>query len=120
MKPAERCQALQLRRDGTSYQDIRRQLGVAKSTLWRWLKVEGLVETQPQRLTELRRAAQRRGAEAVRAKYVAHTQALIAHARQQVGRLSWRELWILGIALYWAEGTKQKAHNVAQRVVFTN
>lgn len=31
------------------------RLGITKSTLWRWLKAEGVVETHPQRLTEWKR-----------------------------------------------------------------
>ncbi len=34
--------------------------------------------------------------------------------------VSLRDLWMIGVSLYWAEGTKQKPYNVAQRVVFTN
>lgn len=29
-------------------------------------------------------------------------------------------LWCIGIALYWAEGAKQKPHNVSQKVAFSN
>lgn len=112
--------ALALRRSGAGYADILREVRVAKSTLWRWLKAEGLVETQPQRLTELRRAAQRKGAAAVRAKHLAETDAILERARRDVDRINVRELWLIGIALYWAEGTKQKPHNPTQRVVFTN
>ena len=54
MKATQRLDAIQLRRNGVGYQAILGQLGVAKSTLWRWLKAEGLVETQLQQLTELR------------------------------------------------------------------
>lgn len=118
--PAKFDRALALRRNGARYHDILRDVGVAKSTLWRWLKAEGLVETQPQRLTELRRVAQRKGAAAVRAKYLAETAAILERARKDVGRISERELWLIGVALYWAEGTKQKPHNPTQRVAFTN
>ena len=119
-KVSERTEALQLRRQGKSYHDLVQQFGIAKSTLWRWLKAEGLVEAQPQRLTELRRLAQRKGTAAVRAKYLATTKAIIEQAKTEIGHLSQRDLLLFGVALYWAEGTKQKPHNIAQRVTFTN
>ena len=58
LKQDQRLEAIRLRRHNLTSQDILCRLPVAKSTLWRWLKAEGLVETQPQRLTELRRLAQ--------------------------------------------------------------
>lgn len=58
---SEKARAIHLRKDGVSYGSILTQVSVAKSTLWRWLKAAGLVETQPQRLTELRRIAQTEG-----------------------------------------------------------
>ena len=38
---AKRAGAIQLRQNGATYQGILEQLGMAKSTLWRWLKSEG-------------------------------------------------------------------------------
>ena len=120
MKRSERTDAIQLRRDGATYETIQRRLGVAKSTVWRWCRAEGLVEQELQRLTELKRFAQRKGAAAVQAKYLAATRYVMQQAEQSVGRLSRRDLWLIGAALYWAEGTKQKPHNISQRVTFTN
>ena len=120
MKRSEQQDALNWRRQGISYEDIRTRLGIAKSTLWRWLKADGLVETQSQRLTELKRQAQRKGAATVRAQYLSRTRAVKAQAHREFGSFSQRDLFVIGTALYWAEGTKQKPHNIAQRVVFTN
>ena len=120
MKRSERVEAIRLRRSGVSYSDITKRFSVAKSTVWRWLKAEGLVETSPQRLTELKRAAQRKGAAIVKANRVARTSAIIARAQQEIGALSHRDLWLLGLALYWAEGAKQKPRNVSASVIFAN
>src|SRR3989338_6403626 len=108
MKSTEREEALQLRRGGVTYQEIMQRLGVTKSTLWRWLKAEGLVETQPQKLTELKRMAQRKGAAVVKARRLARTQVILGRASGEIGDLSHRDLWLLGLAFYWAEGAKQK------------
>ena len=120
MKLAARASAIQFHREGQSYQEIQRQCGVAKSTVWRWLKAEGLVETQPQRLTELKRIAQRKGAAIVKANRIARTRAILEQASQDVGLLSRRDLWLMGLAFYWAEGSKQKPGNVSASVIFTN
>ena len=120
MKAAERADAIRLRHEGLRYSDLTRRFGVAKSTLWRWLKAEGLVETQPQRLTEMKRAAQQRGAAIVKARRLARTRAILEQASHEVGALSRRDVWLLGLALYWAEGSKQKPGNVSAGVIFTN
>ena len=120
MKQPERLEAVRLRRSGASYRDILTRNRVAKSTLWRWLKSDGLVATQPQRLTALRRAAQQKGAAAVKAARVARTHAILDQASREIEHLSRRDLWLLGLALYWAEGAKQKPGNVSAGVIFTN
>jgi hypothetical protein len=113
MKRHERIEALRLRRAGASYQAILSELGVARSTLWRWLKAEGLVETQPQRLTEARRQAQRKAATVNHERRLQRTQAIVEQAKRDIPSLSGRELFLIGVALYWAEGTKQKPHNIS-------
>lgn len=120
MKRSDRELAIQLRRDGVTYQDILQRLGMAKSTLWRWLKSEGFVETHPQRLTDLKRLAQQKGAAVVKARRIARTQAILEQASREVGALSLREWWLVGVALYWAEGSKQKPGDVSARVIFSN
>ncbi|MBI3323870.1 MAG: helix-turn-helix domain-containing protein [Candidatus Omnitrophica bacterium] len=121
MRRVERREAVQLRRDGVSYHELLGRFGIAKSTLWRWLRAEGLVATQPQRLTtELRRLAQQRGAAIVKARRIERSRVIIEEARGQVGSLSPRELWLIGTALYWAEGAKQKDATPSEGVVFSN
>ena len=120
MKRSERDEAIRLRREGVTYYDIMQRVGIPKSTLWRWLKAEGLVETQPQRLTELKRLAQQKGAAVVKARRIARTRAIMEQASGEIGVLSQRDLWLLGLALYWAEGSKQKPRNVSSGVIFTN
>ena len=120
MKRSERLTAVGLRRNGASYAELRQQFGMAKSTLWRWLKAEGLVETHPQRLTELKRIAQRKGAAVVKAQRLARTHTIMEEAAREISGLSQRDLWLLGLALYWAEGSKQKPGNVSASVIFTN
>ena len=119
-KRSERAQALELRRQGISYYEIMQRLDIAKSTLWRWLKSEGMVDPQYQHFTELKRIAQRKAVAVIKASRLARTRTTIEQAKAEVGDLSRRDLWLIGVVLYWAEGTKQKPHNVAQRVAFSN
>ena len=95
MNISQRTEAIRLRRHGVSYQAILSQLHVAKSTLWRWLKREGLVETQPQRLTDLKRLAQQKAAIVNHERRLRKTQELIEQARQTVGFLSERDLFLI-------------------------
>lgn len=41
-------------------------------------------------------------------------------AQSEIGSLSERELFLLGVGLYWAEGTKDKPHARRERVAFVN
>ena len=120
MKSTERTVALALRREGVSYQEIRSRLGIAKSTVWRWLKAEGLVENHPQQQTERRWRASQKAARLATERRIERTQRLINEASQRVGALSLRELWLVGITLYWAEGSKQKPTDVSRGIIFSN
>jgi len=117
-----RLAAIELRRSGATYQAIRGRFGIAKSTVWRWLKAEGLVDGQSQQYTERRLLAQKKAAETVRRIRVERTAKILAQARAEVGALSRRDLWLIGTGLYWAEGAKQKDRNgaVSEQVVFSN
>ena len=119
-KRPDRAEAVQLRRQGVTYQEIMRRLGLTKSTLWRWLKAEGLVDGQSQHYTERRLLAQKKAAETVHRLRVERTRATMSRAYQDIGLLTSRELQLIGAALYWAEGAKQKPHNIGQRVTFAN
>ena len=64
-------------------------------------------------------ASVRRGA-SLRARRTASKNHIIAQARAEIGRLSSRELLVLGVIAYWAEGTKSKPWNDKDYVAFTN
>ncbi len=121
-KPDERRRAIELRRLGLSYREIRQSIPVAKATLSLWLRSVGLARRQVQRLTEKRLAAGRRGAEKVhreRLERVRRTMAEAEHeAASRIQAGDW--LWLLGTALYWAEGEKPKEWARSPLVSFTN
>lgn len=121
-KPLEKQRAIELRRAGLSYREIRRQVPVAKATLSLWLRSVGLSKPQKQRLTVKRLLAARRGWEKLRKEKLARVAAIWEDAGQEAARwLAAREmLWLIGTVLYWAEGQKVKEWASRERFCFTN
>lgn len=121
-KPVEKRKAIELRTGGLSYNEIRRHVPVAKSTLSLWLRSVGLATPQRQRLTEKKLAAARRGGQKVHAERLARVRRIMAEAESEVQRRlgmgDW--LWLVGAVLYWGEGAKPKVWRSAQHVQFTN
>jgi len=120
LKPSERQLAIKLRKKGFTYSEILERVSVAKSTLSLWLRSVGLALPQKQRITKKRIQARLKGAAARRQKRILLTKKIHKMASQEIGNVSERELFLIGIALYWAEGTKQKEHNISQDVKFSN
>jgi len=119
-KLKEKEKAIQLRRNGLSYREILEQIPVAKSSLSLWLRSVKLAKRQKQRLTAKRLAAVIRGGAIKREKRIALTKEIKDKARKEIGKLSKRELFLIGVALYWAEGSKEKVHSPKSRVIFSN
>ena len=119
-KIKEKGKAITLRKKGFSYSEILKEIPVAKSTLSLWLRSVGLAKKQRQRLTEKRLNVLLRGAKAKKDQRLILTKEIKDKAKKEIGELSKRELWLIGTALYWAEGSKQKEHNVSQVVKFSN
>jgi hypothetical protein len=107
-KIKEKKLAIKLRKQGMVYSEILRKVPVAKSTLSLWLRSVGLAKQQRQRITKLRKEAQLKGAEARRRQRITSTNEIKSKARKEIKKISKRELWLIGIALYWAEGNKEK------------
>lgn len=119
-KEKEKRAAIKFRKQGFSYTEILEKVPVSKSTLSVWLKDIGLAQEQKQRFTEKRRLAQVKARETWRNIRVMKEAGIVASARKEIRKISRRELWLIGIVLYWAEGTKQKPHTVSQKVSFNN
>lgn len=121
-KDALRAEAVRLRADGRSVNQIAQQLGVAKSTAYQWVKHLPLDPDDA--------AAQRRRARAklmTDARWSAHRAAraearVPEHARgaAAVGVLDERDRLLLGAVLYWCEGAKSKPWRAQDRLMFVN
>lgn len=120
MKSSLKTQAIALRKQGLSYSEILEQIPVAKSTLSLWLRDVGLAKQQAQRLTERKRVAGLRGGQARKDARIKITEEIISAAVKDIGSISQRELFLIGVALYWAEGSKEKEHRVGSGVKFSN
>jgi len=109
-----------LRRQGLSYSEVLKQIPVAKSTLSLWLRSVGLSKRQRQRLTEKKLVAMRYGWLRQHQKRLELIKRINLEAATEFGKLKNNRLWLLGVALYWAEGTKEKESNIGQGVSFNN
>ncbi|MFA5766771.1 MAG: hypothetical protein WC919_02530 [Candidatus Paceibacterota bacterium] len=114
----EKEKAIKLRKQGFSYSEILKEIPVAKSTLSLWLRSVGLSQKQKQKLTKKKLAAALRGAQARRDHRLAITKEIKDKAIRDIGEISDRELWLIGAALYWAEGSKEK--NKSSALEFCN
>lgn len=112
--------AVALRREGNTYSEIMKIIPVAKSTLSEWLREVGMVKEVKQIFTEKRRLASLRGGQAKRRQRIEKSNKIFNTAEREIGKLTRRELWLLGIALYWAEGSKEKEGRPGSGVIFVN
>ena len=112
--------AIELRKLGKTYSEILEEIPVAKSTLTLWLREVGLGIRQKQRITQKRIEGQKRGAAAQKSKRIKKQTFLIENSQKEIGFISHRELWLIGVALYWAEGAKQKEYRPTSRTSFSN
>lgn len=119
-KKSEKILAISLRKEGKTYNEILTVVTVAKSTLSLWLRSVGLAEPQQQRITALKKAAQWNAAHAKRAIRVKRQSLIISNAEKEIVAVSDRELWLIGIALYWAEGSKEKSYSPGTQLSFSN
>ena len=112
--------AIKLRRQGKTYSEILSVLPVAKSTLAIWLNSVQLSKKQKQRITKERLAGSRRGGEAKKKQRKEKQKVLISKAKLEIGNLSKRELFLIGVVLYWAEGSKEKEYYPGSPLRFAN
>lgn len=112
--------AITLRKQGHSYSEILKEVSVAKSTLSLWLRSVGLAKKQKQIITAKRIAGALRGAKARKDQRIKTTNEIKEKAKKEIDIISKRDVWLIGIALYWAEGSKEKENGTKSGVKFSN
>ncbi|MBB5129515.1 transcriptional regulator with XRE-family HTH domain [Streptomyces albaduncus] len=113
-----RAMARDLRLQGWTYDQIEAELGCSRSSVSLW--VRDLPKPEPRYTPEERRTLMREGlARRREADREAHRRTKLG-ARQEIGDLTDRELFMAGVALYWAEGSKSKPYDRRERAIFVN
>ncbi|MEU7279260.1 hypothetical protein AB0A69_10855 [Streptomyces sp. NPDC045431] len=113
-----RARARELRLQGMTYDQIQVELGCSKSSISLW--VRDLPKPERRDPGEQARLASAKRWEHEHAVREAARQRTKAAARQEVGQLSDRELFLIGVGLYWAEGAKDKPYARRESVLFVN
>ena len=109
----DKKKAIELRKKGMSYSQIKEKVGVSKSTLSTWLsefplsaeKIRLLRDVNPKRIEKFRNTMQEK-----RTKRHAHVYQVI---EKDIGALSKREIFLCGFFLYWGEGYKTARYKTA-------
>jgi transcriptional regulator with XRE-family HTH domain len=117
-KDSLRERARELRLQGWTYDQIQVELGCSKSSISLW--VRDLPKPERKRTPEEASDIAKRGWEATMRLRDEERQRTKEAAKQAVGALSARELFLLGVGLYWAEGGKDKPYDRRENVCFVN
>ncbi|MGB8815650.1 MAG: hypothetical protein WCC74_00195 [Minisyncoccia bacterium] len=112
----DKNKAIILRKKGMSYSQIKNKLGISKSTLSGWLssmplsekRIRELRDFSPMRIERCRNTKMKKREDRLRLVY--------GKVSQDIGKLSKRELFLVGLFLYWGEGSKSDRYVTA----FTN
>ncbi|MEE1768797.1 hypothetical protein PUR34_11655 [Streptomyces sp. JV185] len=113
-----REKARELRSQGMTYDQIQVELGCSKSSISLW--VRDLPRPERKRTREEASAIARRGWEATLRLRDEEREETKRRAKGEIGAMSPRELFLLGVGLYWAEGAKSKPYRAQERVTFVN
>jgi len=108
MKEREKKIARSLRGQGWSLNEIRQKLKVAKSSVSFWVRDIELTKKQKQTLSKkgVRKEVIERQRKTRLEREKAKRQIIIDKAKNEINSLSIKELKLIGIGLYWAEGSK--------------
>ncbi|MEV6308548.1 hypothetical protein AB0M10_08070 [Streptomyces sp. NPDC051840] len=113
-----RERARELRLQGMTYDRIQMELGCSKSSISLW--VRDLPKPEPRFSDEERLARMNAGLASLRAGQDRERLETKRIARESVGNLSDRELFLAGVTLYWAEGMKDKPYSRREALLFIN
>lgn len=113
-----RERARELRLQGWTYDQIQVELGCSKSSISLW--VRDLPKPEPRYTPEEQRALMREGLTRLRDAQNEERKKTNLAANKDIGDLTDRELFMAGVALYWAEGSKSKPYDRRERAIFVN
>jgi len=110
-KLKEKHKAIALRKKGYSYSEILKKINVSKDTISRWCRDVKLTRSQLLRLYKKKYSGGLRGciigAKKKQKEREGLTRKLIKEGKREVGKVSNRDKFIAGIAMYFGEGDKR-------------
>lgn len=109
----ERTKAIQLRKEGKSYSEIKKVVNVSKSTLCLWLKNITLTEKQVLRISNKKEKAVERFRKTMRLKREKRLLSYYENQKKKCLPFTNKELFIAGMFLYWGEGNKASTHTIS-------
>lgn len=118
-KPHARARARELRLQGWTYDRIQTELGCSRSSVSLWVRDLPRPE-RPKRTREESSALARKGWEPRLRLREEERRRQKEEARKSIGGITDRDLFIAGVSLYWAEGTKDKPYARREKVIFVN
>ncbi|WP_175411612.1 hypothetical protein [Streptomyces sp. TRM64462] len=113
-----RARARELRTQGWTYDQIQVELGCSKSSISLWVRDL----PKPERRSpsdQAKLAAQKRWEHELAVRDVVRRRTK-EEAQQAIDEITERELLLVGVALYWAEGAKDKTYQRRERLHFIN
>jgi hypothetical protein len=117
----DKNKAIKLRLKGRSINEISKALSVPKSTVGFWCRDVRLTQKQITRLAKRQELGSYKGRmkflERIRTQRIEETKKLRDEGINDVGKLSKRDLFIAGVAMYWSEGY---TYSGGEQVGFTN
>jgi hypothetical protein len=112
-----KARARELRLQGWTYDRIEAELGCSRSSVSLWVRDLPRPPRRPP--SEQSRMAARTRWEHQHALRDAERERAKTEAKQAIGSVTDRELFLVGVGLYWSEGAKAKAGST-RRVIFVN
>ncbi|MFE2703188.1 hypothetical protein ACWELV_03310 [Streptomyces mirabilis] len=113
-----RDKARELRLQGWTYDQIQMELGCSKGSISLW--VRDLPKPERRDPSEQAKLASQKRWEHELAVRDEERQKTKAAAAAEIGTLSDRELFLVGVGMYWAEGSKDKPYDRRENVTFVN
>lgn len=110
-KQTEYRQAIQMRKEGKSYSQIKEKLGLSKSTLSRWLNKMPLTQEQLKSI-KLNEGRVEKFRETMKKKKDTQLYKYYQEQKRKILPLNDKELFIAGLFLYWGEGSKVTNNNM--------
>src|SRR3989344_4126411 len=105
--------ALEMRKLGKSYSQIKKELTLSKSTLSRWLQKYPLNKEQIDALRGKNPIRIERYRETMRKKRESRLHAYYEEEKKKWLPLTNRELFLAGLFLYWGEGSTASPHSIS-------